>query len=252
MEIRLALVQFPRSARDHEANIRRMTDYLVNTAPVDVVLLPENWLGPRVIAWADYLAIIEQLAAVLPPGCLLVSGAQYIQTADGIFSRGLFWTPGREAVPFDKQFPSQAIKERHSVSRGRLLPVVEHRGTRIGALVCVDLMYPELARRLALQGAEIILNPAGIPASRLELWQALGMVRAAENTVFVAMANNTGTSYDDGREVSGGSFVAGPYGYGFNAVGPQGGIFYFNLDLAQIAVVRQRWPYLADIRGQGR
>lgn len=248
MQIRLAVVQFPRAARDPEAGIRLMDGYLAECAPADIVLLPEDWLGPQVIAWPDYAAVVGKLAAGLPPGCLLVSGAQYVQTVDGVFSRGLFWAPGREPVPFDKQFPSHAIGERGFVNPGRFLPVVEHCGVFIGAVVCVDLMYPELARRLALQGAQVILNPANIPASRLDLWHSLGLVRAAENTVFLACANNTATTYGDGRAVSGGSFVARPYGHGLIPTGSQAGVFYFDLDLAEIAAARERWPYLDDVR----
>jgi len=248
VEIRLALVQFPRDVTDRAANIRRMAAYMTDTGPADIVLLPEDWLGPRIIAWPDYLAVVRDLAALLPPGCLLVSGAQYTQTADGVFSRGLFLAPGREVL-FDKQFPSQAVGERGFVNPGRFFPVVEHRGVRIGAVVCVDLMYPELVRRLALSGAQVILSPANIPAGRLDLWRALGQVRAAENTVFVAMANNTGTTYEDGRVVSGGSFVARPHGYGFRSAGSGEGVFHFGLDLTEIAAARERWPYLADVRG---
>ncbi|MDA8333654.1 MAG: carbon-nitrogen hydrolase family protein [Peptococcaceae bacterium] len=247
-QIRLAVVQFPRTAPDRAAHIHRMADYLVNLEPADIVLLPEDWLGPQVVPWPEYLGMVKILAAGLPPACLLVSGAQYVETADGVFSRGLFLLPGRE-IPFDKQFPSQAVGERGFVRPGRFLPVVEHRGVRLGAVVCVDLMYPELTRRLALQGAEVVLNPANIPADRLELWRALGLVRAAENTVFLACANNTGTSYEDGRPVSGGSFVARPNGCGFSAAGPCEGVYYFDIDLTEIKAVRRRWPYLADVRG---
>jgi len=76
------------------------------------------------------------------PGCLLVSGAQYTQTADCVFSRGLFLAPGREPIPFGKQFPSQAVGERGFVHSGRFLPVVEHHGVHL-AEVSTD--WPEFS-----------------------------------------------------------------------------------------------------------
>jgi len=94
----------------------------------------------------------------------------------------------------------------------------------------------------------VVLNPASIPADRAELWRALGLARAAENTIFLAMANNTATSYSDGRPVSGGSFVAWPYGNRLTDAGPAEGLHYFSLDLAEITRVRSRWPYLEDVR----
>ncbi|HUW65645.1 MAG TPA: hypothetical protein VMW83_13325 [Spirochaetia bacterium] len=89
----------------------------------------------------------------MPPGCLLESGAQYVSIAGTVYSRGLFLPPGQGAVPFEKHFPSHAIGERRFVTPCHCLPVVEHRGVRLRAVVCVDLMYPELLRRLALQGS---------------------------------------------------------------------------------------------------
>lgn len=245
--IRLALVQFPRQARDRKSNAGRMAGYLAGCAPADIVLLPEDWMGPGVIDWPEYLSAVRKLAKALPAGSLLVSGAQYTRTPEGVFSRGLFLGPAGEAV-FEKRFPSRAVGERGFVRPGRFSPVLEHRGVKVGAAVCVDLMYPELVRHLALSGAQVILSPANIPADRLDLWRALGLVRAAENTVFVAVANNTATAYGDGRPVEGGSFVARPYGHGFASAGSGEGIHFFEIDPEEITAARKRWPYLDDIQ----
>lgn len=245
----LSIVQFPRQ-NDPEKNIARMEHYLSQLRPnTDLVLLPEDWLGPVVVEFETYLKIVEGLAAkIASRTCLLVSGAQYVRCEGRILSRGIFWGGDLDnPVYFEKLFPSQAIGERDYIAPGTLLPVVEHKGVKVGAVVCVDLMYPEISRSLALRGAALILNPANIPATRMPLWHAVGIARACENTVFVAMANNTGTSYSDGREVLGESFVASPDGYGFLTCGREAGIFYFELDLDRIARVRQRWPYLKDV-----
>ncbi|WP_051276309.1 carbon-nitrogen hydrolase family protein [Desulfovirgula thermocuniculi] len=245
----LAIVQFPRGDNPEE-NVARMAHYLSRITPgTDLVLLPEDWLGPAVVDFEEYFKIVEGLATkVSSRRCLLVSGAQYVRCGGRILSRGIFWGGDLDApVCFEKLFPSQAIGERDYIAPGTLLPVVEHRGVKVGAVVCVDLMYPEIARSLALEGAALILNPANIPATRMPLWHAVGTARACENTVFVAMANNTATSYADGREVMGESFLAPPDGYGFLSCGREPGVFYFKLDLARISRVRQRWPYLEDV-----
>lgn len=250
----LAIVQFPRSDNP-EKNAACMAHYLSQIAPdTDLVLLPEDWLGPAVVDFAAYLKIVENLVAEMGNRrSLLVSGAQYVRCGELIHSRGIFWGGELDApVFFEKLFPSQAIGERDFIAPGTLLPVVEYRGVKVGAVVCVDLMYPEIARRLALEGAALILNPANIPISRMPLWHAVGISRACENTVFVAMANNTATSYADGREVMGESFLAPPDGYGFVSCGREPGIFYFQLDLERISRVRQRWPYLQDVAGLTR
>ena len=247
----LAIVQFYRQDDNIKANLRRMKDYLrILPADTDLVLMPENWLGSKTIEEHAYREMMEELTLLLDSRYMLASGAQYVLTADGRpISRGLFGGNGiPEPVVIEKRFPSLAVGERGNIYSGTKLPLVEHRGITIGAAVCVDLFYPELVRNLALQGALLILNPANIPRSRLPLWQHIGITRACENTVYVAMANNTGTTYPDGRVVLGGSFVARPDGYGMQLCGREAGVYYFTLDLDLIYQVRQRWPYLKDVR----
>jgi len=212
-------------------------------------LLAENWLANQVISWQEYLEVLLALSNLLPPETLLAGGAQYVKASE-VVSRGAFLRQGAVIGQYEKLFPSQAVGERRLVRPGTESPVVEHKGVKIAAAVCVDLFYPEVIRRLALAGAVLVLNPANIPYSRASLWQALGRVRAAENTIFVAMACNTGTHYSDGRAVSGGSFVAYPDGRRVRSFGTAEGVFKVSLDLSLLPQVRSRWPYLEDIRDQ--
>ncbi len=59
-------------------------------------------------------------------------------------------------------------------------PVVTKWG-RVGLEICYDLRFPEVARSLALQGAEILVTVAQFPALRREQWRTLAMARAIEN-----------------------------------------------------------------------
>ncbi|HHW44765.1 MAG TPA: carbon-nitrogen hydrolase family protein [Desulfotomaculum sp.] len=251
--LKLAIVQFPRDTTNLNKNITLMQQYFSQiTAGAEVILLPEDWLGATVIDWNDYRRIVTELFHTLKDSSsrpLLVSGAQYVRAEGNIYSRGVVLGGALSApVAFEKHFPSRAIGERGYVKPGSLLPVVEHRGIALGMAVCVDIMYPELVRGLTLRGALLVLNPANIPATRMPMWQGIGIARACENTVFVATANNTATAYPDGREVLGESFVVYPDGYTLLACGREPGVFYFDLDLSRLDRVRRRWPYLEDVR----
>jgi predicted amidohydrolase len=70
--------------------------------------------------------------------------------------------------------------------------------------------------------------------------------RAAENTIFVAFANNTKSFYPDDRPVSGHSMVVSPRGDVLLEADDAEGVFVVEIDLAQITEARRRWPYLAD------
>jgi len=68
--------------------------------------------------------------------------------------------------------------------------VFEHRGTRIGMMVCFDWFFPESARTLALRGAQVIAHPANLV---LPYCQTAMVTRCLENRVFAITANRFGT-----------------------------------------------------------
>ena len=59
----------------------------------------------------------------------------------------------------------------------------------MGIITCFDLRFPEMIRRLALDGAELILVPAYWPQPRLDHWVLLLRARAIENQLYVAGCN---------------------------------------------------------------
>ncbi len=85
-------------------------------------------------------------------------------------------------------------------------------GTSVGIMICFDHLFPEAARSLALQGADVIAHPSNLVIPGLG--QRTTAVRALENGVFVATANRTGREARDGKELryTGESQIAGPDG----------------------------------------
>ncbi len=70
--------------------------------------------------------------------------------------------------------------------------VVPTSAGRLGIAICYDLRFPELFRKLALEGAEILCLPAEWPKPRQEHWRTLLRARAIENQLFVVAANCCG------------------------------------------------------------
>lgn len=65
---------------------------------------------------------------------------------------------------------------------------------RVGAMICFDILFPEAARVLMLEGAELILVPN---ACAFEPWRmAVLQTRAIENMVGIALANHAGADYE--------------------------------------------------------
>lgn len=93
-------------------------------------------------------------------------------------------------------------------------PVVDTALGRIGLAVCYDLEFPELARGLALRGAELIAVPTNwpreVPARELPILASLASATAYLSKVFVAVCDRCGVQR--GLEFEGGSVISGPDG----------------------------------------
>lgn len=91
---------------------------------------------------------------------------------------------------------------------------------RAGMMVCFDWIYPEAARSLALQGADIILHPVNLV---LPWCQQAMLIRSLENRVFSITANRVGAEQrGDAAELrfTGGSQIADPAGNILFRMGP--------------------------------
>jgi predicted amidohydrolase len=106
-------------------------------------------------------------------------------------------------------YDSFGYQESATVSAGPVEPApVKMRGFPVGLMTCYDLRFPELARTLVAQGAEVLVVPAAWVAGerKVEHWRTLLRARAIENTVWVIGVGQPGPRY------SGHSMVVAPDG----------------------------------------
>jgi len=78
-------------------------------------------------------------------------------------------------------------------------------GIRAGVIICYDLRFPELVRRMSRRGIKLLLVPARWPRARDDAWCTLLKARAMENQIFVVGCNALG-------EEGGHSYIFGPSG----------------------------------------
>jgi beta-ureidopropionase len=108
-------------------------------------------------------------------------------------------------------------------------PVIEFGGHKLGVLICYDWAFPEMARLLALQGAQLLLHPSNLV---LPFGQQAMRVRSIENRVFTATANRFGL--ERGIPFSGNSQIISPTGDILaQASGDFSGVITAEVDLAQ-------------------
>lgn len=73
--------------------------------------------------------------------------------------------------------------EKEHFDGGDAISPIETRWGSLGLQICYDLRFPEVARSLALQGADLLVTVAEFPALRREQWRTLCLARAIENQV---------------------------------------------------------------------
>ena len=128
---------------------------------------------------------------------------------------------------------------------------------RLGVLVCWDQWYPEAARLMALQGAELLIYPTAIgwdPADTHDeqqrqrtAWQTVQRGHAVANGLPVVAVNRVGD--EDGVPFWGTSFVCGPQGeLLYEAPTDREATAVIDIDLRRSEQVRRWWPFLRDRR----
>ncbi len=244
--VKVGVIQFSRNDSDVEHNFSRVKDFL-STSTSEMVFLSENWLSREPIDIIRYMDLVGELSADYSRG-VIFAGSQYVKLGNTVRSIGLAGESGEVRLTCEKIFPSAAVGERKWLAPGTYIGPIQSGTTSVGCVACVDVMYPEIPRLHALDGALIIYNPSSMPYDRMKLWHSVGVSRAAENQVFFIGVNTLGTTYADGRPTKGGSFIADPVGSILLNITEEEGLFEATLDTSVISDVRNRRRYIEDVR----
>lgn len=132
------------------------------------------------------------------------------------------------------------------------------RHATIGVAICWDQWFPEAARCMALQGADILFYPTAIGNDPSDpggassgAWQRVMQGHAAANSVAVVASNRIGRETANGGAINfyGSSFVADQTGEKRVEAGrDEAGVFVATLDLAGIRRHRDEWSFFRDRR----
>jgi predicted amidohydrolase len=123
-------------------------------------------------------------------------------------------------------------------------PLVLSGDNRFGMMICYDLRFPEMARMLALAGANVIVAPSGWVQGdlKVEHWRTMIKARALENGCYVIAPNQVGNIY------TGHSMAVDPLGRVLADMGEGEGIEIVDLDLALVNETREKLPLLKNRR----
>ena len=130
-------------------------------------------------------------------------------------------------------------------------PVFETSAGKIGVYICYDRHFPEGARELGLNGAEIVFNPSATVAGLSEyLWKLEQPAHAVANQYYVGAINRVGTEepWNIG-EFYGQSYFCNPCGQiMIEGSRDKDEVIVADLDLDMIEEVRNTWQFFRDRR----
>lgn len=257
-KLRAALVQMQVDAGNPDANFERLQTKLEEAVGGEVkpelIMLPEMWNTGYALERIEEIADPEgQRTKALLSGFAkkhavqLIGGSIAEKRQDGVYNTSyVFNEEGDLTDRYSKIHLFRLMNEEKHLKAGDALGRLEAGGVPAGMMICYDIRFPELARKLALGGARALFVPAQWPNPRLHHWRTLLTARAIENQMFVVSCNICGTSGDS--TFFGNSMIIDPWGEIIAEAGEEETILRAEIDLALVDAVRAKIPVFEDRR----
>jgi len=204
----LAIIQFSPLLFHKEKNIEKMLHY-INKTNADIIVFPELSTSGYFFTSKDE---VRNLSENFDSGNIKLFQSLSTQQNktivfgfpenynDNLFNSAAVLMPDASTSRIYRK-THLFYKEKFSFESGDTGFFVindKERDVKIGTMICYDWRFPEAARALTLQGADIILCPSNLVT---DVWQKVMMTRALENKVYLAVANRIGKETRDEEEL---------------------------------------------------
>ncbi|MEO6918790.1 MAG: deaminated glutathione amidase [Collimonas sp.] len=255
--MKVALGQFSVS-REWPENVKTCIDLMAQAklGAADLLVLPEGVLArditdPDIVLKAAQPLdgpFVTQLLAASRGSDLTVVLCIHVPSANQrVFNLLIALRNGEIIAQYRKLhlYDAFSVKESTNVNPGNEIPpLLEIAGLKVGLMTCYDVRFPELARRLALDGAQLLVLPSAWLRGPLKEahWEVLVTARALENTCYVAAAGECGP-----RNI-GNSMVVDPLGVAVARAAEGPALIFADIDPARIAYARSVLPVLENRR----
>lgn len=258
---KIAVVQFKASTKK-EVNLKKILSYIEEAAKKSATLctFPEFMMfytpstqSPTQLAnLAESMNgnFVKQIAKTAKENSIEVVGTLYeksksknrvYDTSFLINSSGKLVSKYRKVHLYD----ALGFKESKKLAAGSQLPKPQKSKIgKIGMMICYDLRFPEMSRKLVTTGTEILVVPSAWVQGEMkeEHWIAINKTRAIENGCFVVSPDQVGNIY------CGRSIVVDPFGKVLLDMKKKQGLAIVKIDESQIKKVRTVLPLLKNRR----
>lgn len=256
--LHVALIQMDITIGNPDANFAHLEKLLKEAVEAaqkpDVIIFPEMWNTGYALTEIHQLADVngERTKTFLSNfarthGVNIIGGSIADKKEDRVLNTIYAWDrEGNEIAEYSKIHLFRLMDEEKFLHSGEQLGLFELEGVPAGAMICYDIRFPELSRKLALDGARILFVPAEWPHPRLHHWRTLLMARAIENQMYVVSCNRVGTSGT--TNFFGHSMVIDPWGEILVEGDESEAILRATIDLEEVVRVRGKIPVFEDRR----
>jgi predicted amidohydrolase len=276
--MKVALIQLA-STPNISDDLKRIEKYLqeAEKQQVELAIFPEEFLT-LALSQAEKIAMAERLGKgelqsilsgfAMKYNIAIVAGTLPIATPEDhiAYSRQyyssslLFDTRGQQVAHYHKihlfdvniSSANESYHESEHVLPGEQLMTYaqfeKHPGVNLGFSICYDIRFPEMYRRMAMQGVNIFLVPSAftIPTGQKH-WEILLRARAIENLSFVLACNNVGVR-QSGEGTYGHSMIISPWGEVLSRLSDREDMIVQKLDVKETQKLRSEFPVLEHTR----
>ncbi|MFO8051051.1 MAG: nitrilase-related carbon-nitrogen hydrolase [Thermoplasmatota archaeon] len=240
---------------DVDSNLSRAEELVRSSTkegPVDLFVLPEVFttgfpydrLPELSKRSGEVLGCLSDIAEDLGSHLMFT---QVVKESGSYYNRCfVLGTDGKEVTSFDKTHLFFRADEHLFFDKGDHLVHFDIHGARIAPLICYELRFPELSRRLVLEGSHILVYMGQWPRFRTFQWDALLMARAIENQCYVVASGSYGDHGD--HRMGGHSRLISPFGNILGNVQDGGGYARATLDPKELIKFRKSIPVLKERR----
>jgi predicted amidohydrolase len=258
---KVAIVQI-QSSTEKKENLRRALELVKDSksAGADLVVFPEFLMAfsPSSQTAKELAEIAEPLdgpfitalkeAANATRTAIVATIYETCSTADRVYDSAIWIdSAGSLAAIYRKLhlYDAFGFRESDKFAAGtELASTVRLEDGQYGMMICYDLRFPEMARMLALSGADILLAPSGWVQGELKVdhWQTMIRARALENGCYVIAPDQVGNIY------IGHSMIVDPLGRTLVDLGDRERVEVIEIDFKLVQDTRAKLPLLQNRR----
>ena len=231
----LSAVQL-KTSKNVEDNVKKAVE-IIESSNADLIVFPELFntgYYPENYRKSDITPVLkasEDSNAVIVAGMAEIDGDDLYNTAF-VIHRGRIIGKHRKTKLFPLTHEVETFKAGDSVE------IIKTPIGDLGIMICYEVRFPEIARRLTKLGAKIIAVLAVFPKERIEHWKILLRARAIENQVYVVGANCVNES------CGGNSMIIDPLGNVLAEAGKDEEVISAEIDPNFVDDVRRGYPFL--------